>query len=276
MKIITIGDNVVDCYIDQGVFYPGGNCVNVAVNSKRNGCEQSAYIGVFGNDDKAEHIKWALSQEGVSFNHSRIMIGKSGQPRVNLTSKGDRVFIGGPKDTVQHLVRLRIAPEDLEYISQFDICHTSCYSSLELELPNIKEHCDVSFDFSDYRDTKYLEMVCPHIKYGFLSGSELSLDEVEKLIEICHSLGTEIVGVTLGAKGALFSNRGKRHRQGIVPVDVLDTMGAGDSFIAGFLTSYIKYEDMDKALDYAANCAAKTCTFNGGFGYPMPFTEEYI
>lgn len=276
MKIIAIGDNVVDCYVDQGVYYPGGNCVNVAVNSKRNGCEKSAYIGVFGNDHKAEHIKWALGQEGVSFNRSRIMVGKSGQPRVNLTSKGDRVFVGGPKDTVQHLVRLRITPEDLEYITQFDVCHTSCYSSLELELSNIKERCNISFDFSDHIEKKYLERVCPYIKYGFFSGTGLNIDEINNLIDTCHLLGTDIVGVTLGSEGALFSNKGKLYRQRIVPIDVLDTMGAGDSFIAGFLTSYIENKDMEIALDYAANCAAKTCTFNGGFGYPMPFTEEYI
>ena len=40
MKIICAGDNVVDCYVDQGVYYPGGNAVNVAVNCKRYGWEK--------------------------------------------------------------------------------------------------------------------------------------------------------------------------------------------------------------------------------------------
>lgn len=35
MKLIAVGDNVTDCYLNEGVFYPGGCCVNVAVNSKR-------------------------------------------------------------------------------------------------------------------------------------------------------------------------------------------------------------------------------------------------
>ena len=39
MKIIAVGDNVTDCYLDQGVYYPGGNAVNVAVHCKRNGVE---------------------------------------------------------------------------------------------------------------------------------------------------------------------------------------------------------------------------------------------
>ena len=56
MKLCAVGDNVCDCYIDEGVYYPGGNSVNVAVNCKRNGCSEVNYIGVFGDDDKADYI----------------------------------------------------------------------------------------------------------------------------------------------------------------------------------------------------------------------------
>ena len=38
MKLIAIGDNVTDCYIDEGVYFPGGNAVNVAVNCKKKWC----------------------------------------------------------------------------------------------------------------------------------------------------------------------------------------------------------------------------------------------
>lgn len=268
MKIITVGDNVVDCYLDQGKFYPGGNCVNVAVNCKRNGAIKSEYIGIFGNDDKAEHIKWALDQEGVVYNRSRFMIGPSGQPRVNLTPEGDRVFVAGLKNTVQHTVRLKLTEEDLEHLSNFDVCHTSCYSSLEPELPIIQEKCDIAFDFSKNRQIEYLEKVCPYIKYAFFSGADLDNNEIKEIMERSHNLGTEIVGITLGSKGAVFSVKGEIFKQDIIPTDVVDTMGAGDSFIAGFLTNYIDNKDINEALNFAAKSAANTCTFHGGFGYP--------
>lgn len=273
MNIIAVGDNVADCYLDQKLYYPGGNAVNVVVNCKRNGFSKCAYIGIFGNDKKAEHIKWALDQEGIAHERSRCMIGISGQPRVNLNSEGDRIFVGGPKDTVQHLVRLRLTPEDLNYIAQFDICHTSCYSSIEPELANIKKHCDISFDFSDKMEEEYLKEVCPNIKYAFFSGAGLSMEEVKRLINMCHSFGTEIIGVTLGKNGAFFSRDGEFFKQEIKPVKVVDTMGAGDSFIAGFLTRYMMSKNMVEALDFAASCAANTCTFHGGFGYPHSFDD---
>lgn len=34
MKLIAVGDNVTDCYLDEGIYYPGGNAVNVAVDCK--------------------------------------------------------------------------------------------------------------------------------------------------------------------------------------------------------------------------------------------------
>lgn len=53
MKLIAVGDNVTDCYLVEGIYYPGGNAVNVAVDCKRDGAEKVNYIGVFGNDDRA-------------------------------------------------------------------------------------------------------------------------------------------------------------------------------------------------------------------------------
>jgi fructoselysine 6-kinase len=272
MKMIAIGDNVVDCYLDQKLYYPGGNAVNVVVNSKRNGIDDCAFIGVFGDDKKSDHIRSALDMENITYEYSRRVYAISGSPEVQLVD-GNRVFVGGPKDTAQHLFRIRLMPKDLDYISQFDICHTSCFSNIEGELANIKAYCDVSFDFSTNHSLEYLQTVCPHIKYGFFSGADLESTQLDGLIQTCHSLGTEIIGITLGEKGALFSRNGKRYTQGIKPIEVVDTMGAGDSFIAGFLTTYIKNKDIEQALDYAADCAAKTCTFYGGFGYPHPFED---
>ncbi|UQZ81202.1 Fructosamine kinase FrlD [Paenibacillus konkukensis] len=273
MKMIAIGDNVVDCYLDQQLYYPGGNAVNVAVHCKRNGFEECAYIGIFGNDKKADHIRRTLELEQVTYELSRQVFARSGAPGVQLV-EGNRVFVAGPKDTAQHIVRLRLMPYDLEYIATFDVCHTSCYSNIEGELGSISKHCDISFDFSTNYSTEYLQAVCPHIRYAFFSGAELPEERLDLLIETCHSSGTAIVGITLGERGALFSRNGERYVQAVKPTTVVDTMGAGDSFIAGFLTSFIKHGDMEQALDYAADRAAVTCTFYGAYGYPHPFETE--
>lgn len=274
MKMIAVGDNVTDCYNHQKLYYPGGNAVNVAVNCRRSGFfEEVAYLGIFGNDENAAHIKYALDQEGVNYARSRTVFARSARPGVALAEDGDRIFLGGPQDTAMHIVRLRLIQEDLEYLSGFDFCHTSCYSNLEPELPEMKKRCQLSFDFSQFMEDDYLQKVCPHLRFAFFSASHLSEQEVSTLIEKVHALGTEIVGTTFGRRGALFSQNGKTFFQGIKPEPgpVLDTMGCGDSFIAGFLSAFYRSGDMAEALDFAAERAAETCTFYGGWGYPHPF-----
>lgn len=135
----------------------------------------------------------------------------------------------------------------------------------------MKASCQLSFDFSERREKEYLSITCPHLRFAFFSGSTLTDDEVFALMDTCHALGTELVGVTQGSRGAVFSQNGTRYRQGIQKTTVVDTMGAGDSFIAGFLTAFTRGDSMEQALDYAAGRSAKTCTFYGGFGHPHPF-----
>jgi len=274
MKLIGVGDNVVDCYLDQKLYYPGGNAVNVAVNCRRNGAERVAYMGVFGDDGAAEHIKRSLTEEGVSYERSRKVYARSGHPGVSLDAGGDRVFVGGPKDTAQHILRVRLTPPDLDYIAAFDCCHTSCFSGIEPELQNLASRVDVSFDFSTQNDEGYLKAVCPHLRFAFFSGDSLTEAKLDSIITFCHGCGVEVVGITLGSKGAIFSRRGERFSQPIKPAaSVTDTMGAGDSFIAGFLTRFYDSGDMRAALDYAADRAAVTCSFFGAFGHPHPLDD---
>ncbi len=258
---------MTDCYVDEGVYFPGGNAVNVAVNCKKNGAEKAGYIGVFGDDERASYIEECLKEEGVDTLRSRKVHAHTAQPRVYLKD-GDRVFGPGPRDSCQHLFAIKIVTEDVELIKDYDICHTSCFSNLEYELPALSKICQVSFDFSERRDDVYLERTCPYLTFAFFSGSDLEEEECEALLKKVHGLGTRVVGITRGSRGSIFYDGEKIYRQGIKKVEAVDTMGAGDSFIAGFLTAYGDGKPMEQALDYAAERSALTCMIRGGFGHP--------
>ncbi len=275
MKLICIGDNVVDCYLDEGICYPGGNAVNVAVGAKRCGSEKVGYIGVLGNDDKADHIVECLEKEGIDLERCRKVYALTSHPGVKLVDN-DRVFVSSYRDSCQHAFKMRMTPYDMDYIKNegYTVCHTSCYSFLEDELPTIKEHCSISFDFSGMKDDEYFKRVCPYLEYAFLSASELTDEEIEEMAKRIHSYGTKIIGMTRGGKGATFYDGKEFYTQGIIPTEVVDTMGAGDSFISAFLTSYEQNgKDMKKALEFAAQYASDSCRIRGGFGYPYPIGE---
>jgi fructoselysine 6-kinase len=268
MKLITIGDNVVDCYLDRNEYFPGGNCVNVAVNAKRNGASSVGYIGIFATDEPAEHIKEVLRQEGVSIQFSRDAFGITGQPKVTLNEDNDRVFIGGPKDTVQHRFKIQLIPEEVDYIKQFDLCHVSCYSSMESELAKLSEVIKVSYDFSNRKDLDYISSIAPFVSYAFFSAAELSDEELNEFIESLAPFQFDIIGLTRGGKPAVFVHNQEVYQQKLRQIDVVDTMGAGDSLIAGFLTEYADSHDIEKAIEKGTLSAEKTCQQYGGFGYP--------
>ncbi len=275
MKLICIGDNVVDCYIDEGVCYPGGNAVNVAVGSRRCGAEKVGYIGILGNDDKADHIVDCLNKEQINLDRCRKVYSVTSHPGVKLVD-GDRVFVSSYRDSCQHAYKIRLTQYDIDYIKQsgYDLCHTSCYSFMEEELESLKEHCKISFDFSNRKDDDYFKQVCPHLEYAFLSASELSDEEIEEMSKRIYSYGTKVIGMTRGGKGAKFYDGKEFYDQGIIPTEVIDTMGAGDSFISAFLTKYEQNgKNMSEALAFAAQYASDSCRISGGFGYPYPLGE---
>ena len=91
MKIIGIGDNVVDDYAHIRTMFPGGNALNVSVYASKLGCE-SAYLGVFGSDAAAEHVQQTLAETGVDFSHCRRADGPNGRAILTIED-GERVFI---------------------------------------------------------------------------------------------------------------------------------------------------------------------------------------
>jgi fructoselysine 6-kinase len=269
--LLGIGDNVVDLYQERGEFFPGGNALNVAVLARRFGLAATGYIGLIGNDREGEHVRRAILAEGLSDERLRQAKGPNGRAIVTLDADGDRVFVGSNKGGIRRQLTLRMDDEDLEWIDRFGHVHTSCFSYIEAELPGIRARARaLSFDFSTWRESDYIARVAPHVTMAFFSGSDLGRPQIAQLVARVHGYGVGTVGITRGEKGAVLSTGGRLYEQGIKPTRVVDTMGAGDAFIAGYLAATIHGRGTENALDFAATCAAEACTWHGAFGHPCP------
>lgn len=74
----------------------------------------------------------------------------------------------------------------------------------------------------------------------------------------------DTLAVKLGPDGALGVSASKKVRVTSIPVKVMDTVGAGDSFNAGFLYGYLHKWDLEKALRLACICGALSTQKAGG------------
>ena len=281
MKVLGIGDNVCDVYVHQKRMYPGGQALNFAVNAKMLGAE-SEFLGVFGTDLIAACVKQALQTYGIPFPRSRTYPGDNGYARVTL-DHGERVFLDSNKGGVIQTHPLRFDREDLDYIADFFLVHTTNNGFLDNELPKLRQTgVLLSYDFS-YRWTEKarLDRVCPYLDFAFLSCAELTESELEKLCHSMHARGVRFVCATRGSNGAVAFDGIRFYRQPADYVYPVDTMGAGDAFATAFLvetgnklldsgkSAWLDHcwreEVLTNALQHAAAFSAKACLRHGSF-----------
>jgi sugar/nucleoside kinase (ribokinase family) len=74
--------------------------------------------------------------------------------------------------------------------------------------------------------------------------------------------------VKRGASGASAVHDGRRYDLDAVPVDALDTTGAGDCFNAGFVHAYLAGERFSQCLAAAVACGAAAVTASGSSAAP--------
>lgn len=268
MRILGLGDNTVDTYVDRAQQFPGGNAVNVAVMTHRLGAV-SHYLGCVGKDAGGDLLLTALAAEGVSTERCRRREGDNARAYIGHRD-GDRYFI---RSTPGVRAQYDFRPDDFTYMAGFDLIHTSIYSELDAYLSSIRPKRFLSFDFSNRWTPEYLDRTLPHCQAAFLSGAELSDEEARALIRRCAAAGPHTVVVTRGPRPALAFQAGVEAAQLPLPTEVVDTLGAGDAFISAFLLAVLNNKAIDDALlDGAANAAA-ACREPGGFGHAAPWTD---
>lgn len=282
VNVIGIGDNVCDKYRNTNMMYPGGQALNFAVYCKQMGMD-AAYMGVFGDDLVANHIIKTLNKLDIDISQCKHVQGENGYAIVDLI-EGDRVFLHSNKGGVSRTDPLEITAEHLDYLKKFHIIHTSNNSYINNQLDKLTTlDAIISYDFStswkDYETTKY---ICEKIDFAFISCSDLSEANIKKILKTMNDYGANIIVATRGADGAIIYDGDTFFLSKPKLVEAVDTLGAGDSYAAAFVTSYVasigkkknekmskkKYSELvNKCIDNANSFSAKTCMTMGAFGY---------
>jgi len=279
MKVIGIGDNVVDNYIHIRTMFPGGNALNFSVYASMLGCD-SAYLGVFGSDDSARHVQKTLADIGVDTSHCLCVDGPNGQAILTIED-GERIFNSSNEGGISKSVPMEFIFDDLDYLQSFSIVHTGAYSYLDRYLSKMKQlNPLISYDFSDDFDREHALSLCRYIDFGFFSCSEWSEEAVMELLEEAVNRGCTMTVATRGPREVILFDGRSWFRQAPLAVKPKDTLGAGDAFISGFLISYCKEKTnasvppdslIEKALGEAVVFAAEICQLQGAFGHGLPY-----
>ncbi len=296
MKILGIGDNVVDRHFDDGLMFIGGNSLNFAVYGRQMGYG-AAYAGVVAKDSYGDKVLATLQDLGIDVSFCVRKEGETGLCTIRLTD-GDRSISEDNHGGVVYEDPLEITEELLEYASGFDVIHTGYLAYMDHELPKLQGvEVPVVYDFCDTWDEDSFKRNCPSVDFAFFSGKKLGEAEIIGYLEKTIEYGSKLGICTIGKGGAIVFDGQEIYRKKPYNMDleVIDTTGAGDAFITGFTTEYTAgrqlferitgdselfytpadKEDYDRklierALSVANLMAIRTCMVTGAFGYGMP------
>lgn len=259
MRIATVGDNCIDYYENLHTGYPGGNPVNVAVYLKRLGVE-SSYVGFVGNDDYGKILTDALTEKGVDISHVSVKEGSTAVTQVELV-EGERIF-GEYDEGV--MADFDLTEEDIQFLSDHDLIISGIWGKIQGRLPELKGLGNIiAFDFATKLEDPIKEEAIPYVDYAFFAAEEETGELLDFMVRE-KAKGPKVVIVTLGENGSIAYD-GNFHRFGIIPCDVTDSMGAGDSYIAGFLKAIMEGHKIQDAMEQGAKCSSVTLTYVGAW-----------
>lgn len=264
MRLLCIGDNVVDRYLDRGTMYPGGNCVNVAVFAARQGAEAS-YAGILGDDAAGQLVLAALKSEGVDTSHTRVEHGANAYALVELID-GDREFLGSDKG----VSLFDLDDEAIGMAKDYDIVHTAYSQHWEDQVPKLVDaRCTVAYDFGRNYSPESIARV-PGLWLAAFSGSHLDGAGIEQTVQAAFKAGARYVLITQGSRGAGLWTSKQHWHQPADDVAVVDTLAAGDAYLSSLIVSLAAGEDEAQAMAKASTASAQVIGVWGAFGHGAP------
>jgi fructoselysine 6-kinase len=137
--------------------------------------------------------------------------------------------------------------------------HTALWGKAEKALPKIAEKgVPIAFDYADRLDHPLVEETLPYVTYGFYSYHKGKDEFIKAFLKDKVDRGMKIAVATFGDKGSLAYDAAGYH---IGPIylarKVVNTVGAGDAYIAGFLYSIMSGDDVLRAMRTGARVASR-------------------
>ena len=149
----------------------------------------------------------------------------------------------------------RIKDISIDLLKEHTAVVVSDYNKGFLEEEDIKFICD-NHDLVFIDTKKTLGEFCKNVSYV-----KINEPEYNKSIDFISEsdwIGDKLI-VTLGSKGC-------EYREETYPVDkveIKDLSGAGDTFLAGLVYSYLKTDSIQKSIEFANECATKAVQKKG-------------
>jgi fructoselysine 6-kinase len=262
-RTVCFGDNTIDRYLRPvGRDLVGGSCVNVAVGLRRS-CIAASYVGPVGDDPAGAQVLTEIAAHGVDTSYVAVVPGVStAVTEIVLLPRGERRFVS---ELYEIFDSYQPNADAWASVTSASNVHTSRLSHLfdRLRAAARKDGFSLSCDFSTSEPPPDLD----GLDLAFRSaGESRDAEHAITLAAAALERGAVSAVVTLGEAGSVALTADGSTWQDAVEVEsVVDTCGAGDAFIAGYLGRWLKGAAIADCLAAGAEAGARACTMVGAF-----------
>lgn len=290
----------VEKLVDSAALTIGSSSAIFACGAARLGLKV-AFIGVCGDDVFGRFMLDEMSKRNVDV--SNVIVRKDGQTGLSviLNSPFDygsryvtqgvttRPSAQGDRAILTHLgliAELRASDIADDLLRRSKHLHVASYflqTKLQPDLPALFKRArdlglttslDTNYDPSE-KWSGFDELLAVTNVFLPNEAEAKSLTGAENVDEAASRLKVKVeaFAIKLGKDGALGISKSQRVRMNSIPVNVVDTVGAGDSFDAGFIYGYLNGWELEKSLRLACVCGALSTQQAGGTN-GQPTLEE--
>lgn len=234
-----------------------------------------AFIGKVGSDLFGGFMVKSVKERDIDISgiivDPKIGTGLS----VILVNQNDRAILTFPGT----IPELEYADIDFSLISQCRHLHLSGYFLLDKLRPDIPKlfkrvsemglsiSMDTNYDPAEEWNGRlkeslpFIDVFLPNETEALAISGENRIEKALRRLSNC----IPTIAIKRGEHGAITINKHSRMIEvDAVPLKVVDTVGAGDSFNAGFIYGYLNYWTLEKTLELAVACGSLSTRFAGG------------
>lgn len=250
---------------------PGGKGANQAVAASRLGVK-TYMVGNVGADSNGQFAEKNFKCHGVNTTYlNQDMHTATGVAMIIKTEKDNRIILDlGANDTLTTIM----VENALQHLKKEDVVLTQLENPIEVVAYALK-YAKQKGAFTvlnpapaqQIPDSLYgeLDLIVVNETEAMLLTGETLVDEesFQRVGQVFLERGVQAVILTLGEKGSVYMAENMYVFMPSYAIDVVDTTGAGDSFIGGFLSQLMKGKDVSESLAFANAVAAFMCQIDG-------------
>lgn len=268
-KIICFGEVLFDVFPTHRKI--GGAPLNVALRMASLGIN-AQIISRVGNDKIGKELLHFIKENGVATDTIQVDENLStGEVIVQLNDKGSASYtinypVAWDKIEVTSVAKNAIANADAMVFGSLVCRHLVSHQTL-LDLMNLAKYkiFDVNLRAPFYTKELLIELMN---KADFIKFNDDELYEISEYMNspynsleqnihfIAEQTNTKHICVTKGSHGAVLYYNDTMYYNSGYKIEVADTVGAGDSFLAGLLTQLLTGNDTQFAINYACALGA--------------------